>query len=177
VRHGQLEAEVHYARSEALRLREIGSSQWQAGKQALHERAEAYLARGEETVVQLRAQESAIVSQIGSAVAAEAQAFQQAMQQGHQVHRHLQEEEHVVSWMRHEAQQALAREHVVCASLRLEQSNAREELQQMARLAEVQWQRAEYRLWHDESRRSHRFDQARVERLRAASAQSGEELR
>ena len=98
----------------------MGSSRWHAGKQALYECAEVYLAKGEEIALQLRAQESAIVSQFGSAVAAQAQAYHQAMQQGQQVHRYLQQEEHVVSWMRHEAQTALAQEHIICRSLRLE---------------------------------------------------------
>ena len=114
-------------------------------------------------------QGSSIVSQFGTAVAAEAQACHQAMQQGQLVHSHLQQEEHVVSWMRREAQQAFAQKHVVCQSPRLEQSHARSETEQMeARLNEAQWQRTEYRMWHDEVRAARTVDQGRAERLRIA---------
>ena len=127
----------------------------------------SYLARGEASAAHLREQESSIVSQFGNAIVAEAQAFHQALHQGRQVRQHLQEEERVVSNMRHEAQQAFAQEHVVCAALRLEHSNVVAEMQQMeTRLNDVQWQRAEYRVWHDEARIAHRHVEVDANRLR-----------
>ena len=46
-----------------------------------------------------------------------------------------------------------------------------------ARLCEVQWQRSEYRLWHDEEKSARRFDTSRAERRRISLTHATEELR
>ena len=162
VRYGKLECELQVASQEAAaalasreRFRLMGSEQYACAKAAMYQVAEVYLEEGQAQAQEMMQQEQQLVSRYGSVLVSEAHAYQQAQIQGNEALQQLHQEAALVQWIKNRAEEAFAREHVVCQTLRIEaaqQSTAMSHHEQ--HIQELENRCLRYRTQRDEARRA-----------------------
>jgi len=162
VRYGKLECELQLASQEAAsalasrdRFRILGSEQYACARTAMYKVAEVYLEEGRSQAQEMMQQEQQLVSRYGQVLVSEARACQQAQIHGNEAVRQLHQETALVHWIKNRAEEAFAREHVVCQSLRVEAAQHSTAMShQEQHIHELESRCMRYRTQRDEARRA-----------------------